>query len=126
MAQIPDADVRPEARNPVRDADVRPQAGQSPVMDYMDYIGTPGFQRGPVLTSGAIGTSFLTWGQSDFRRMRRRYGEGDPSVGSYNLNQVHFNKENGTLSVQSLDVGPSSWYGSPSNSYDPTQEANEA
>ena len=110
--QITDADIRPQTRNPIRDADPRNQPTQSPYLDYLDYIGGAGFGRGPVLTSGAYGPGFLTWSQRDFRAMRRRYGEGDPEVGNYALNQINFNKENGTGSVAQLDVGPSSWYGS--------------
>jgi hypothetical protein len=80
-------------------------------MNFLDYLES-GFHRGPVLTSGAIGSSFFTPVQSDFRDSRKRFGEGDPNRGTYNLNQVHWNKENGTVSVSTLDVGPSSWYGS--------------
>ena len=115
---IADADIRPQPRDPKHDYDPREGAPESPLSDYMDYISGAGFQRGPVMTSGALGPAFLTWQQADFRDMRRRYGEGDPSVGSYNLNQIHFDKENGTASVAALDVGPSSWYGTPTQ---PTQ-----
>ena len=116
MMGLPDADVRPQARVPIHDTDPREGAPESPLNDYMDYIGGAGFQRGPVLTSGALGPAFLTWGQQDFRDMRRRYGEGDPSMGNYSLNQIHFDKENGNVSVAQLDVGPSGWYGTPGQS----------
>lgn len=122
----PDADPRPQYRSPVHDADVRQGGQESPYMDRMDYLDyiAYGAQAGPVLTAGALGPAFLTWRQRDFRDMRRRFGEGDPDRGNYNLNQIHFNKENGALSVQTLDVGPSSWYGSPPDSYDPTRSPN--
>ena len=108
-----DADPVYSARNTVHDADPREGAPVSPLADYMDYISGAGFQRGPVMTSGALGPSFLTLDQHNFRAMRRRFGEGDPSAGSYHLNQIHFDKENGNVSVAALDVGPSSWYGTP-------------
>lgn len=81
-------------------------------MNFLDYIAGGGYANGPV-PSGAIGPAFLTPAQADFRATRRRFGEGDPSVGGYNLAQVHFDKETGTCSVAQLDVGPSSWYGTP-------------
>lgn len=120
---VKDADpTGPQVRTePVHDFDPRQGAPESRFADYLDYL-QGGFQAGPVLTGGAAGPAFLTWGQQDFREMRRKYGEGDPDVGSYHLNQVHYNKENGTLSVQALDVGPSSWYGSPAGSYDPVKD----
>lgn len=111
-----DADpIWTQRSNPtVHDADPRSGAPESPLNDYMDYISGAGFGRGPVLTSGAGGPAFLTSDQRDFRAMRRRYGESDPTVGGYNLNQIHFDKENGNVSVAQLDVGPSGWYGTPS------------
>lgn len=111
-----DADPIATQRSPVHDADVQPGAPESPVNDFMDYIGGAGFQHGPVLTSGALGPAFLTWDQKNFQAQRRRYGESDPSVGGYNLNQIHFDKETGNASVAQLDVGPSGWYGTPSQS----------
>lgn len=79
-------------------------------MNYLDYLEN-GFTSGPVLTSGAIGPSFLTWRQQDFRAQRRKYGETELDSGSFPLSQVHFNKETGTCSLGQLDVGPSGWYG---------------
>ena len=80
---------------------------------YMDFIapGGLGSHSGPVLTNGAIGTSFLTPEQSDFRRARRKYGEGMLDDGNFYLSQVHFDKESGTCSLGQLDVGPTGWYG---------------
>jgi len=120
-----DADPIYTQRSAVHDADPRQGAPESPAADYLDYLET-GFLRGPVLSHGSLGPAFLTWGQKDFRAMRRQFGEGDPDRGNYNLNQIHFNKENGCLSVQTLDVGPSSWYGSPPDSYDPTASQTDA
>lgn len=119
-----DADPVQTQRNAIHDADPRQGGQESPYMDRMDYLTylESGFQAGPVLTSGALGPAFLTPGQRDFRDMRRKYGEGDPDRGNFNLAQVHFNKENGSVSVQTLDVGPSSWYGSPPPDYDPVSQ----
>jgi hypothetical protein len=110
---IADADPVYTQRNRTHDYDPREGSPETPLADYMDYISGAGFGRGPVLTGGAYGPGFLTWDQADFRAMRRRFGEGDPDIGNYNLNQVHFDKETGTASVAQLDVGPSGWYGTP-------------
>lgn len=85
-------------------------------MNFLDYLES-GFQGGPVLTHGAIGPSFLTWQQQDFRAQRRRYGGGNMDDGSFFLSQVHFDKETGTASLGQLDVGPSGWYGTPHQSF---------
>lgn len=84
-------------------------------MNFLDYISGSG--TGPQLTSGAIGPSFLTWQQKDFRHMRRRYGETELDAGTFPLSQIHFNKESGTASLGQLDVGPSSWYGTPHSDF---------
>lgn len=85
-------------------------------VNFLDYLES-GSHRGPFMTDGAIGTSFLTPQQADFRKARRRYGEGMLDDGNYYLSQVHFDKETGTASVGQMDVGPSGWYGTPPNDY---------
>ncbi len=80
---------------------------------YMDILSSgPAYEPG-WLDSPAIAPAFLTPDQQEFRERShtRKYGEGDPDLGGYNLAEVIFDKETGTAMVGMTDVGPSGWYG---------------
>ena len=80
---------------------------------YMDIL-TAGPEVQPVyLQCPAIAPGYLTPDQWWFRERShtRRYGEGDPDVGGYNLAEVIFDKNDGGATVGMTDVGPSAWYG---------------
>lgn len=73
--------------------------------------GTPPTPR--YLLEPAIAPGYLTPGQWWFRERAhvRKYGEGDPDVGGFNLCEVVWNKDDGGATVGMCDTGPSAWYG---------------
>lgn len=80
---------------------------------YMDIL-QAGNDYDPVyLQDPAIAPGYLTPEQWWFRERShtRKYGEGDPDVGGYNLAEVIFDKDDGGVTVGMCDVGPSAWYG---------------
>lgn len=64
----------------------------------------------PPYTESAIGVSFLTPEQAAFNATRKKYGSiDDPDAGGFHLNQIDWNKDDGTTTVGTLDATNDGW-----------------
>ena len=80
---------------------------------YLDILAAGPEYQPHYLDSPAIAPAFMTPQQLEFRERShtRKYGEGDPDVGGYQLCEVVFDKGDGGVTVGMTDPGPSAWYG---------------
>jgi hypothetical protein len=64
----------------------------------------------PAYSKGAIGVSYFTPEQGAFRAQRKKYGTlDDPDAGGYHLNQIDWNKDDGTCVNGPMEATGSGW-----------------